>query len=83
MRVDRCGICGGDNSTCHTQKISNTFNQAVYGYNVIHKFPIGARDIKVQQKGYMNMKEDETYLGIFRINCCTVLSSASLINYTN
>lgn len=65
MKVDRCGICGGDNSTCHTKKISNTFNNVVYGYNIVHKFPVGARDIKVKQKGYMNLKEDETYLGNF------------------
>ncbi|KAK3102112.1 hypothetical protein FSP39_008871 [Pinctada imbricata] len=24
--VDRCGVCGGDNSTCHFERISNSFN---------------------------------------------------------
>ncbi|CAC5409850.1 A disintegrin and metalloproteinase with thrombospondin motifs 4 [Mytilus coruscus] len=82
MKVDRCGICGGDNSTCHTKKISNTFNNVVYGYNIVHKFPVGARDIKVKQKGYMNLKEDETYLalqnstGAFILNGKRVIDSA-------
>lgn len=63
--MDRCGICGGDNSTCETKRIANSFNRVVYGYNIVHRFPVGARNIKVKQIGHLNMKEDETYLGIF------------------
>ncbi|XP_053557160.1 A disintegrin and metalloproteinase with thrombospondin motifs 12 [Bombina bombina] len=55
---DRCGICLGDGSTCHT--IKKAFNQSEgFGYVDIGMIPKGARDIKIEE-----MKEAGNFLAI-------------------
>ena len=60
MRRDRCGVCGGDNSSCRL--VSGNYNErGVYGYNEILKIPAGATNIEITQRSHS--KEDENYLG--------------------
>ncbi|XP_067420282.1 A disintegrin and metalloproteinase with thrombospondin motifs 20 isoform X3 [Emydura macquarii macquarii] len=59
-RRDKCGICGGDNSSCKT--LAGTFNSAHYGYNVVVKIPMGATDIDIRQHSYSGKPEDDNYL---------------------
>nr|XP_056702477.1 A disintegrin and metalloproteinase with thrombospondin motifs 20 [Euleptes europaea] len=62
VRRDKCGICGGDNSSCRT--LSGTFNSAHYGYNIVVKIPIGATNVEIYQHSYSGNPEDDNYLAL-------------------
>ncbi|XP_048865144.1 A disintegrin and metalloproteinase with thrombospondin motifs 20 [Brienomyrus brachyistius] len=59
-RKDRCGVCGGDNSSCRT--VSGTFSIAQYGYSVVTHIPAGASNIDIKQLSYSGKPEDDNYL---------------------
>ncbi|ELV10692.1 A disintegrin and metalloproteinase with thrombospondin motifs 20 [Tupaia chinensis] len=61
-RRDKCGVCGGDNSSCRT--MAGVFNSAHYGYNVIVKIPTGATNIEILQHSYSGKPEDDNYLAL-------------------
>ncbi|KAH0616617.1 hypothetical protein JD844_027870 [Phrynosoma platyrhinos] len=61
-RRDKCGICGGDNSSCRT--LAGTFNSAHYGYNSVVKIPIGATNLDIRQHSYSGKPEDDNYLAL-------------------
>ncbi|XP_077194718.1 A disintegrin and metalloproteinase with thrombospondin motifs 20 isoform X4 [Paroedura picta] len=62
VRRDKCGICGGDNSSCRA--LSGTFNSAHYGYNIVVKIPVGATNIEIHQHSYSGSPEDDNYLAL-------------------
>ncbi|CAA93287.2 A disintegrin and metalloproteinase with thrombospondin motifs gon-1 [Caenorhabditis elegans] len=67
LRRDKCGVCGGDDSSCKVVK--GTFNeQGTFGYNEVMKIPAGSANIDIRQKGYNNMKEDDNYLSLRAAN---------------
>ncbi|XP_077458454.1 A disintegrin and metalloproteinase with thrombospondin motifs 9 [Stigmatopora argus] len=61
-RRDKCGVCGGDNSSCKT--VANTFNIVRYGYNEVVRIPSGATNIDVRQHSYSGKPDDDNYLAI-------------------
>uniref|UniRef100_A0A4W3HDC4 ADAM metallopeptidase with thrombospondin type 1 motif 9 n=1 Tax=Callorhinchus milii TaxID=7868 RepID=A0A4W3HDC4_CALMI len=61
-RRDKCGVCGGDNSSCKT--LAGTFNTVHYGYNVVVRIPAGATNIDVRQHSYSGKPEDDNYLAL-------------------
>ncbi|TSK13404.1 A disintegrin and metalloproteinase with thrombospondin motifs 20 [Bagarius yarrelli] len=61
-RNDKCGVCGGDNSSCRT--VAGTFNNAQYGYNVVVRIPAGATNIDIRQVSYSGTPEDDNYLAL-------------------
>uniref|UniRef100_A0A670J7Q6 ADAM metallopeptidase with thrombospondin type 1 motif 9 n=1 Tax=Podarcis muralis TaxID=64176 RepID=A0A670J7Q6_PODMU len=61
-RRDKCGVCGGDNSSCKT--IAGTFNTVHYGYNTVIRIPAGATNIDVRQHSYSGKPEDDNYLAL-------------------
>ncbi|XP_062418980.1 A disintegrin and metalloproteinase with thrombospondin motifs 20-like [Pungitius pungitius] len=61
-RNDKCGVCGGDNSSCKT--LSGTFNDAQYGYNTVVRIPAGATNIDIKQVSYSGKPEDDNYLAL-------------------
>ncbi|XP_078468260.1 A disintegrin and metalloproteinase with thrombospondin motifs 9-like [Lampetra planeri] len=61
-RKDRCGVCGGDNSSCHT--VSGTFNSVQYGYNEVVRIPAGSMNIEVRQHSYSGKADDDNYLAV-------------------
>uniref|UniRef100_A0A672NJH9 ADAM metallopeptidase with thrombospondin type 1 motif 9 n=1 Tax=Sinocyclocheilus grahami TaxID=75366 RepID=A0A672NJH9_SINGR len=61
-RRDKCGVCGGDNSSCKT--VAGTFNIVHYGYNVVVQIPSGATNIDVRQHSYSGKPEDDNYLAL-------------------
>ncbi|KAM7423138.1 hypothetical protein PAMA_010928 [Pampus argenteus] len=61
-RRDKCGVCGGDNSSCKT--VAGTFNIVHYGYNEVVRIPSGATNIDVRQHSYSGKPEDDNYLAI-------------------
>ncbi|CAI2350188.1 unnamed protein product [Caenorhabditis sp. 36 PRJEB53466] len=67
LRRDKCGVCGGDDSSC--QVVKGHFNeQGTFGYNEVMKIPAGSANIDIRQKGYNNMKEDDNYLSLRAAN---------------
>ncbi|XP_076304354.1 A disintegrin and metalloproteinase with thrombospondin motifs 20-like isoform X1 [Tachypleus tridentatus] len=60
--LDRCGICGGDNSTCKT--IRGHFNEVKYGYHSVVMIPAGANNIEILQYAYQNSPQDDNYLAL-------------------
>uniref|UniRef100_H3D0N5 ADAM metallopeptidase with thrombospondin type 1 motif, 9 n=1 Tax=Tetraodon nigroviridis TaxID=99883 RepID=H3D0N5_TETNG len=61
-RRDKCGVCGGDNSSCKT--VAGTFNIVHYGYNEVVRIPSGATNIDVRQHSYSGKPDDDNYLAI-------------------
>ncbi|KAI5093665.1 A disintegrin and metalloproteinase with thrombospondin motifs 9 [Silurus meridionalis] len=61
-RRDKCGVCGGDNSSCKT--VAGTLNTVHYGYNVVVRIPSGATNIDVRQHSYSDKPEDDNYLAV-------------------
>uniref|UniRef100_A0A3B3BUW3 ADAM metallopeptidase with thrombospondin type 1 motif 20 n=1 Tax=Oryzias melastigma TaxID=30732 RepID=A0A3B3BUW3_ORYME len=61
-RNDKCGVCGGDNSSCKT--LAGTFNDAQYGYNTVVRIPAGATNIDIKQVSYSGKPEDDSYLAL-------------------
>ncbi|XP_015240797.1 PREDICTED: A disintegrin and metalloproteinase with thrombospondin motifs 9 [Cyprinodon variegatus] len=61
-RRDKCGVCGGDNSSCKT--VAGTFNTVRYGYNEVVRIPSGSTNIDVRQHSYSGKPEDDNYLAI-------------------
>ncbi|XP_054631701.1 A disintegrin and metalloproteinase with thrombospondin motifs 20-like isoform X1 [Dunckerocampus dactyliophorus] len=61
-RNDKCGVCGGDNSSCKT--LAGTFNDAQYGYNTVVRIPAGATNIDIKQVSYSGKPEDDNYLAL-------------------
>uniref|UniRef100_A0A8C7ZK55 ADAM metallopeptidase with thrombospondin type 1 motif, 9 n=1 Tax=Oryzias sinensis TaxID=183150 RepID=A0A8C7ZK55_9TELE len=61
-RRDKCGICGGDNSSCKT--VADTFNIVRYGYNEVVRIPSGATNIDVRQHSYSGKSDDDNYLAV-------------------
>ncbi|KAM4651989.1 A disintegrin and metalloproteinase with thrombospondin motifs 9 [Discoglossus pictus] len=61
-RRDKCGVCGGDNSSCKT--IAGTYNIVHYGYNTVVRIPAGATNIDVRQHSYSGKPEDDNYLAL-------------------
>ncbi|XP_046582334.1 A disintegrin and metalloproteinase with thrombospondin motifs 9-like [Haliotis rubra] len=62
MKRDRCGVCGGDNSSCKSER--GRFNNAKYGYNKVITVPSGATNIEILQHGYQNTSNDWNYLSL-------------------
>ncbi|KAM8974414.1 A disintegrin and metalloproteinase with thrombospondin motifs 20 [Pelodytes ibericus] len=60
-RRDKCGVCGGDNSSCKAQ--AGTFNTAQYGYTTIVRIPVGATNIDIHQHSYSRVPDDN-YLAL-------------------
>ncbi|KAM4721982.1 ADAMTS-like protein 2 [Rhinophrynus dorsalis] len=46
--LDRCGVCGGDGSTCY--RVSGSFRKCVLGYALITTIPAGAFEILITEK---------------------------------
>ncbi|VDL72102.1 unnamed protein product [Nippostrongylus brasiliensis] len=64
---DKCGICGGDSTTCRTVK--GTYNErGSFGYNAVMKIPAGSANIDIRQHGYNNQKDDDNYLSLRAAN---------------
>ncbi|XP_060090357.1 A disintegrin and metalloproteinase with thrombospondin motifs 5 [Heteronotia binoei] len=66
LQFDKCGICGGDNSSC--TKIMGTFNKKSKGYTDIVKIPEGATHIKVRQFKVKDQSRFTAYLALKKKN---------------
>ncbi|XP_078726082.1 A disintegrin and metalloproteinase with thrombospondin motifs 4-like [Lampetra fluviatilis] len=62
-KADKCGVCGGNGSTC--RKVSGSFNHASYGYNTVVTIPAGATSVEVKQRGRRGGAPSSTYLAVW------------------
>ncbi|KAG9486175.1 hypothetical protein GDO78_008977 [Eleutherodactylus coqui] len=62
LQFDKCGICGGDNSSC--TKVMGTFTTKSKGYTDIVKIPEGATHIKVRQYKAKDQTKFTAYLAL-------------------
>ncbi|XP_038060636.1 A disintegrin and metalloproteinase with thrombospondin motifs 9-like [Patiria miniata] len=63
---DDCGVCGGDHQACTT--ITDTYNEAHYGYNKVVEIPAGSTKLDIQQRSPPGAPEDDNYLAIKNTN---------------
>ncbi|XP_043232407.1 A disintegrin and metalloproteinase with thrombospondin motifs 9-like isoform X4 [Amphibalanus amphitrite] len=67
VHADQCGVCGGDNSTCHVIKgyfDKSTQKNIHYGYNRVVRVPAGATRLDVRQKSNDHTSKDDNYLAL-------------------
>lgn len=60
-RFDKCGVCGGDGSTC--KKVSGSLERARPGYQDVVTIPAGATHVDVKQR---SPGHDSSYLAVRR-----------------
>lgn len=63
-RFDKCGVCGGDGSTC--KKVSGSLERARPGYQDVVTIPAGATHLDVKQRSPGNSRHDNSYLAVRR-----------------
>ncbi|XP_062906349.1 A disintegrin and metalloproteinase with thrombospondin motifs 5 [Mobula hypostoma] len=66
LQYDKCGVCGGDSSTC--VKVSRTFTKRSVGYREVTRIPAGAVHIKVRQYKPKGQQRFTAYLAAKRKN---------------
>ncbi|XP_006278955.4 A disintegrin and metalloproteinase with thrombospondin motifs 5 [Alligator mississippiensis] len=66
LQYDKCGVCGGDNSSC--TKVMGTFTKKSKGYTDIVKIPEGATHIKVRQFKTKDQSRFTAYLALKKKN---------------
>ncbi|XP_061659287.1 A disintegrin and metalloproteinase with thrombospondin motifs 1 isoform X2 [Syngnathoides biaculeatus] len=62
QRDDKCGVCGGDGSTC--KKVSGSLERARPGYQDVVTIPAGATHLDVKQRTPGNGRHDNSYLAV-------------------
>ncbi|KAJ9583136.1 hypothetical protein L9F63_022515, partial [Diploptera punctata] len=70
MKLDMCGKCGGDNSTC--VPIKGNYNNLTYGYSRVVRIPAGSSNLDIRQVSEKNstIKDDSD---IFDMLCLALL----------
>uniref|UniRef100_A0A8C5TKU0 ADAM metallopeptidase with thrombospondin type 1 motif 5 n=1 Tax=Malurus cyaneus samueli TaxID=2593467 RepID=A0A8C5TKU0_9PASS len=66
LQYDKCGVCGGDNSSC--TKVMGTFTKKSKGYTDVVKIPEGATHIKVRQFKSKDQSRFTAYLALKKKN---------------
>ncbi|XP_008984777.1 A disintegrin and metalloproteinase with thrombospondin motifs 1 [Callithrix jacchus] len=61
-KFDKCGVCGGNGSTC--KKISGSVTSAKPGYHDIITIPTGATNIEVKQRNQRGSRNNGSFLAI-------------------
>uniref|UniRef100_A0A8C5PJA5 ADAM metallopeptidase with thrombospondin type 1 motif 8 n=1 Tax=Leptobrachium leishanense TaxID=445787 RepID=A0A8C5PJA5_9ANUR len=77
-KVDKCGVCGGDGSSC--RKISGSLNKSKFGYTDIVTIPAGATNIDVKQRSHRGVIYDGNYLAIKRTADDTYLLNGDVVS---
>ncbi|XP_028582811.2 A disintegrin and metalloproteinase with thrombospondin motifs 1 [Podarcis muralis] len=61
-KFDKCGVCGGNGSTC--KKVSGTLSSSRPGYHDVVVIPAGATNIEVKQRNHRGIRQDGSFLAI-------------------
>ncbi|XP_039275951.1 thrombospondin type-1 domain-containing protein 4 [Nilaparvata lugens] len=76
-RLDSCGVCGGNNSTCRVVSGLFTRPQLPLGYNLITQIPRAACNISIS-----HLKPTRNYLALRRVDGTYVLNGNWAINWS-
>lgn len=60
MITDWCGVCGGDNSTCH--EVKGSYKKTEFGYREVVRIPAGAANIDITQYAMDSNCCDDNYI---------------------
>ncbi|XP_063799701.1 A disintegrin and metalloproteinase with thrombospondin motifs 8 [Pseudophryne corroboree] len=77
-KLDKCGVCGGDGSSC--RKISGSLNKSKYGYTDIVTIPAGATNIDVKQRSHRGIIYDGIYLAIKKADGSYLLNGDFMVS---
>ncbi|XP_072012833.1 A disintegrin and metalloproteinase with thrombospondin motifs 8 [Engystomops pustulosus] len=77
-KLDKCGVCGGDGSSC--RKITGSISKIKYGYTDIVTIPAGATSIDVKQRSHRSVIYDGIYLAIRRADGSYLLNGEYAIS---
>ncbi|XP_066561895.1 A disintegrin and metalloproteinase with thrombospondin motifs 1 [Amia ocellicauda] len=61
-KFDKCGVCGGDSSTC--KKVTGSLDRARPGYQDVVTIPAGATHIDIKQRAPGGSQQDNSYLAL-------------------
>ena len=61
-KLDMCGVCGGDGSSCIMK--TGSLNISSYGYNFFVNVPAGASNIDIRQRGNKGSSRDDNYIAV-------------------
>uniref|UniRef100_A0A5F7ZE35 A disintegrin and metalloproteinase with thrombospondin motifs 1 n=1 Tax=Macaca mulatta TaxID=9544 RepID=A0A5F7ZE35_MACMU len=71
-KFDKCGVCGGNGSTC--KKISGSVTSAKPGYHDIITIPTGATNIEVKQRNQRGSRNNGSFLAIKAVDGTYILN---------
>ncbi|XP_043927283.1 A disintegrin and metalloproteinase with thrombospondin motifs 5 [Protopterus annectens] len=80
QQFDKCGLCGGDNSTCI--KVSGNFTKRSKGYTDVVKIPEGATHIRVRQHISKDQKKLTSYLALKKKDGSYIINGKYMISTT-
>lgn len=63
-RLDTCGVCGGDDSSCVKVSGSHNSTQPQSGYTKVLRIPAGSSNLDIRQRGYNGSSKDDNYLAL-------------------
>ncbi|KAG8434719.1 hypothetical protein GDO86_012898 [Hymenochirus boettgeri] len=78
-KLDKCGVCGGDGTSC--RKISDSFNKSKYGYTDIVCIPAGATNIDIKKRSQHSNIYDGNYLAIKKADGTYLLNGDFAVSY--
>ncbi|XP_061483861.1 A disintegrin and metalloproteinase with thrombospondin motifs 1 [Rhineura floridana] len=61
-KFDKCGVCGGNGSTC--KKVSGMLSSSRPGYHDVVVIPAGATNIEVKQRNNRGTRQDGSFLAV-------------------
>ncbi|XP_003219095.1 A disintegrin and metalloproteinase with thrombospondin motifs 1 [Anolis carolinensis] len=61
-KFDKCGVCGGNGSTC--KKVSGMLSSSRPGYHDVVVIPAGATNVEVKQRNPRGARQDGSFLAI-------------------
>lgn len=61
-KLDLCGVCGGNNSSC--EKVMGRHNTSQHGYSKVLRIPAGSSNLDIRQRGYNGSSKDDNYLAL-------------------
>ncbi|KAK2168208.1 hypothetical protein LSH36_19g03030 [Paralvinella palmiformis] len=76
--LDKCGVCGGNNTSCHIISGIFTRRSLPYGYNKVTTIPAGACHINVTE-----MRPSGNYLALKKTSGGYILNGNWALGYTN
>lgn len=77
-KIDSCGVCGGDNSTCQEVSVQLNNVHVRYGYNTIVRIPQGAVNIDISET--RSSLQDQHYLALRAFNGSYLINGGMLVS---